>query len=140
MKINIIKQGNTFYPYAKEDEDKMEKFSNAIYVVDIKNQDLRTLQQNKAVHLWATQIADLLNSKGLFMKGVFGKEIMWTKELVKEQIIKETMKKIFNIDSTTKIQRKELDGLIDYVCLAFGTRSIVLPPFPNRELWEEIKK
>jgi len=136
MKITVIKQGNILYPNSEEDLEKLNKFSNAIYEIDIKNLDLRTIQQNRALHLWCKQIAELLNSKALYMTGVFGSKIEWTMLLVKEQIVKATMKQIYSIDSTTKLQRKEIDGLIDYITKAFGTRGVEIPPFPSRGLWQ----
>ncbi len=85
MKISLIKQGTILYPYGEEDIKKLEKFSNAIYEVDMKNLDTRTAAQNRALHMWCDRIATLLNTKGLFMKGVFGNNIEWTMELVKTQ-------------------------------------------------------
>ena len=140
MKINLVKEGNTLYPHTEEDEEKLNKFSNAIYVAEIKNQDLRSIKQNRALHLYCTQIANLLNKQGLYMTGVFGSKIEWSLELVKEQIVKATMKQIFNINSTTKLTKKELDQLLDYVNMAFATKGITLPEFPNRELWEQKQK
>jgi hypothetical protein len=137
MKINLIKEGNTLYPYSEEDEERLSKLSNAVYSVDLKNMDLRTIKQNRALHLWCRQIADLLNSKGLYLTGVFGNKIEWSLSLVKEQIVKATIKKVFGIDSTTKLTRKEIDDLIDFITEAFGTKGVVIPPFPNKELWEK---
>jgi len=140
MKITLTKDGNTFYPYSQEDEEKASKLSNAIYVIDIKNSDMRTLKQNNAIHLWASQIAGLLNKNALYMTGVFGNKIEWSMNLVKEQIIKATMKQVFNKDSTTKLTKKEIDSLIDFVTQAFATKGIEIPPFPSRELWEDKNK
>ena len=64
---------------------------------------MRTVKQNAAIHLWCTQIAKVLNANSLYMVGVFGNSIEWSMSLVKEQIIKATIKKVFDIDSTTRI-------------------------------------
>ena len=137
MKISLIKQGTILYPYGEEDIKKLEKFSNAIYEVDMKNLDTRTAAQNRALHMWCDRIATLLNTKGLFMKGVFGNNIEWTMELVKTQIIKATIKQVFGVNSTTKLKRKEIDQLIDFVTIAFAKKGIAIPPFPSKELWED---
>ena len=117
--------------------EKWEKFSDAEYEIDMKNYDIRTAKQNRALHLWCNQLANLLNSKGLYMIGVFGNSIEWTMELVKTQIVKATISQVFDVNSTTKLKRKEIDRLIDYVTVAFAKKKVEIPPFPSKELWEE---
>jgi len=136
MKINLTKQGGVLYPLSQEDHDGLMKLSDATYYVELSNLDSRTLAQNRALHLWCKQLADLLNSNGLYMQGIFGSDIEWTMELVKTQIVKATMKAIFNIDSTTKLKRKEIDELIDYIVMAFAKKGLVVPEFPSKQLWE----
>ncbi len=141
MKITLQKINWSLIPYADNDRDMLDKLSDAVYVIDIKNMDMRTLQQNKSIHLWCSQIATLLNKNNLYLTGIFGNDIEWTMELVKTQIVKSLIKKLFDIDSTTKLKRKELDLLINTIVLIFGTRKkITIPEFPNKELWDEIKK
>ncbi len=142
MKITLTKYKGNLVPHGEEDREKLDSFADgASYVCDIKNMDIRTLKQNSSIHLWASQIAKLLNSKGLYMKGVFGNDIDWSMDLVKTQIVKATIKKVFDLDSTTKLSKKQIDSLIDYVTIAFSHKEIEIPAFPNRELWlEEINK
>jgi len=139
MKINIYKQGSFISTYSEEDDKRLEKLSDGIYQVDLMNLDTRSLKQNKALHKWCSLIAEVLNSHNLYMTGVFGNEILWTMDLVKTQIIKATIKKVFDIDSTTKLKRKEIDQLIDFVTIAFANKGVEIPPFPNKKLWEEEK-
>ena len=136
MKLVLKKMGDVAVPATEEDRVLWQKFSDAEYEVDMKNLDSRTSAQNRALHLWCNQIAHELNKHELFMTGVFGNKIWWTMDLVKTQVVKATIKKVFNIDSTTKLKRKELDSLIDYVTIAFGQRGVEIPQFPSRELWE----
>ena len=137
MKITIKKMGNVATPSSEADIEKWEKFSDAEYVVDMKNFDSRTSAQNRAMHLWCKQLAEILNKNELYMTGVFGNNIDWTMELVKTQIVKSTIKAVFNIDSTTELKKKEVDAMIDYVNLAFLKKGVNIPPFPSRELWED---
>jgi len=139
MKIAIRKIGDLAIPDSEADKEKWDKLSDAVYEVDIKNMDIRTVQQNKALHKWCSLIAEVLNSHNLYMTGVFGNEILWTMDLVKTQIIKATIRKVFDIDSTTKLKRKEIDRLIDFVTIAFANKGVEIPPFPNKKLWEEEK-
>jgi len=139
MKIALKKIGDLAIPESEADKEKWDKLSDAVYEVDIKNMDMRTVQQNKALHKWCSLIAEVLNNHNLYMTGVFGNEILWTMDLVKTQIIKATIKKVFDIDSTTKLKRKEIDQLIDFITIAFANKSVEIPPFPNKKLWEEEK-
>ena len=140
MKITLRKQYGTLAPYSESDAEQLATLSDAVYVIDIKNMDMRTVKQNSAIHLWASQISDVLNENNLYMTGIFQNDIMWSMELVKTQIIKNLIKTLFNIDSTTKLKRKELDNLIDYITAIFGEKKgIKIPEFPNRKLWDEIK-
>lgn len=141
MKITLRKVHGSLIPHSDEDFESLQKLSDAVYQVDIKNLDTRTLQQNKAMHVWCNQIAETLNQNNLYMTGLFGNEIVWSMELVKEQIIKSMIKLLFNIDSTTKLKRKEIDTLIDYIAYIFGEKKgIVIPSFPSRELWDETRQ
>lgn len=136
MKITLKKERGVLLPYSDEDYEVLQKLSDAVYTVDIKNFDVRTAKQNSAIHLWCTKIAETLNSHNLYMTGIFGNDIMWDMGLVKEQIIKKMIKLLFNIDSTTKLKRKEIDTLIDHITYIFGEKKgVVLPPFPSRDLW-----
>lgn len=140
MKITLKKERGSLLPYSDEDYDLLQKLSDAVYVVDIKNLDMRTVQQNKAIHLWCSHIAKVLNDNNLYMTGIFSNDIMWSMELVKEQIIKNMIKLLFKIDSTTKLKRKEIDILIDHITYIFGDKKgITIPKFPSRELWDDSK-
>ena len=67
------------------------------------------------------------------MGGIFNETIEWNMELVKLQIIKRTIKKVFDKNSTTKLTRKEVDGMIDYIVNAFIGTDVIIPEFPNKD-------
>ena len=137
MKLVLKKIGDVAVPASEADQEKWEKFSDAEYEVDMKNMDSRTSAQNRALHLWCKQISDLLNENLMFMTGIFGNDIEWTMDLVKTQIVKSTILKVFDINSTTKMKRKEIDGMVDFITIAFGRKGVEIPPFPSKELWEK---
>jgi len=137
MKITIKKIGDVAIPAHDSDKESWQRFSDAEYVIDIKNLDTRTVAQNAALHKWCEQIAYTLNKEGLKMTGLFNNDIDWTMLLVKEQIVKSILKKTLNINSTTKLMKKDIDGLVMYLTKAFGERfGVQMPPFPSRELFE----
>jgi len=133
MRIEIVKEGSIAFATLAYKES-WDNLSNATYVVDIKNASMRTSAQNRALHLWCTQIADVLNQNNIKMQGIFS-EIDWTMEIVKTVIIKQLISSIFGKNSTTKLLRKEIDEMIDYVVKAFATKGVEIPSFPSRELW-----
>ena len=137
MKITLKKERGALLPHSNEDYEALQKLSDAVYVVEIKNLDMRTVKQNKAIHLWCSQISDVLNKNNLYMTGIFGNDIMWSMSIVKEQIIKNMIKLLFKIDSTTKLKRKDIDVLVDHIVYIFGEKKgITIPRFPSRELWD----
>ena len=135
MKIILKKIGDILVPINEQEQEKLDKFSDAEYSVDMKNLDSRTAAQNRSLHLWCTQIAKLLNGRGVQTVGVFGNKIPWTMSTVKAQIVKGTLKKFYDIDSTTQMKRKEVDGMVDYVTDAFAEIKVEIPHFPSKALW-----
>jgi hypothetical protein len=61
----------------------------------------RTDNQNRALHLYCTQVADALNGAGLSMEQVlsnFTMELEWTKESVKEILWRTAQKRLSRKD------------------------------------------
>ena len=141
MKLIIKLENGYISPHSMEDKQKLNELKSALYEVDINNMDMRTIKQNSALHLWCTQIASVLNENNIYMTGLFENDIIWTRELVKTQIVKGLIDKLFNIKSTTKLRRAEIDTLVDTIISIFGEKKgVVIPDFPNRELWDEKQK
>ncbi len=124
-------------PYSDEDREKQNKFTEgAVYVVDIKNMDIRTLQQNKSTHLWCEQIAKTLNDNNMNISGTIKSDVAWSMTTVKEIIFKPIVKALYNKDSTTKLNKNEFEKIIDNIILIFANKGVSLPDFPNRESLE----
>jgi|GEM_PF-1348722 len=70
MKITIRKIGDVAVPATEADREKWEKYSDAEYVVDMRNLDQRTAQQNKALHRYFELLAEALNEAGYTMQFV----------------------------------------------------------------------
>ena len=111
-----------------------------------KEQKLRTTQQNKGIHLWCSMIADAYNEKGLTINVVLTKfknmELYWSKESVKEIIIKTAMKRMLFKGSTTQLLKNgsEIERLIDVITKFNAQMGIEYIPFPSEENVEEIVK
>ena len=139
MKINLIKQYGNLLPYSQEDKKKIDEFKDgAIYVVEINNSDLRTLQQNRALWLWFTQISNKLNKDSFAIQDVIKLNTKWSPEKIKELIFKPVIKSLYNKESSTKLLKDEFELLIDTIIQALATKGIECPDFPNREDLENI--
>lgn len=134
MKINLTKKHNLLMPYDTDAVNKIDSFKEgAIYQCEIKNMDTRTLQQNKATHLWCKQIANTLNNEGLVIQDVIKINTKWDMIKVKEMIFKPVVKSLYTKDSTTKLNKDEFELIIDTVIKVMGSKGITIPDFPNRE-------
>ena len=111
---------------------QMDGYEDGIYQVEIKNLDTRTTQQNKALYLYMTMIANTLNRENIPTSQVLKMDIAWTADKVKHMIVRPLMEALFSIKSTTKLKKGDFDILIDTLTKAMGQRGISMPPFPNK--------
>lgn len=138
MKIKLIKKGGKLIPYMDEDREKVDSFEDgAIYEVDIKNMDIRTLQQNKAMHLFFTYLAEELNSKNMSVTQVLKPDVKWSLESVKENLWKPIFKTVTGKNSTTKATKEEITKTYDVLNKALGERLGFNVEFPSKELLEK---
>ena len=134
MKINLKKEFGNLIPYSLEDKQNLDKLADgAIYEIDIKNIDMRSIKQNSAIHLWCKMIAQQLNNNGLYVSDVIKTQSHWNMSKVKENIFKPVVKSLYEKDSTTKLKKDEFEQIIDTIIQAFAMKGIVIPDFPNRE-------
>ena len=126
MKIEVIIQDEVLQ------WKQMDGYKDGIYQVDIKNLDTRTNQQNKALYLYMTMIANTLNRENIPTSQVLKMDIAWTADKVKYMIVRPLMEALFCIKSTTKLKKGDFDILIDTLTKAMGQRGISMPPFPNK--------
>ena len=91
-------------------------------------------QQNKALHLLFTQVANELNGIGIpfVYRGLKGMELetAWTGVLFKEMTWRPLQKAMFGIDSTTKINTAQINAVFDAINKFFAERGIEVS-FPN---------
>ncbi len=104
----------------------------------------RTLQQNRALHLWFTKLANALAAAGYDVKKTLRQdvEIPWTPYMVKELLWRPVQKQMIGKDSTANLlKKKEIDDIYDVINLHVGNRTGVHVPFPSiEELMYELEK
>mgnify|MGYP001618265824 CR=1 FL=1 len=111
------------------------------------SEELRTIQQNRSLHLLFRKIAVVLNEAGYDVRKTTevmkeGIELPWSDILVKELLWRFCQKAIYNKHSTTKLKKQEEIDMIYMTLTRFlGERlGIEMPPFPSLEELEETNK
>lgn len=132
MKIAIKKIGDVAIPATEADKELWHKFSDAVYSVDMKNLDSRTVAQNRAYWVWCTMIAETLNDNGLYLNDILKMETMWNKDNIHANIMLPVMKNTFNKTSSTKLEKTDYEQVIDVVTKAFAQKGIEIPNFPEK--------
>lgn len=95
----------------------------------------RTEQQNKALHLWFTQVAEALDSEGLSIQEVLAKAVdrPWTETSVKELMWRPIQKAMLDKESTTGLERSECSKVYEVLNRHLGTHFGVHVPFPSED-------
>ena len=135
MKINFIKRNGGLIPFGEEDRELIDSFKDgAVYSVDIKNMDKRTLQQNASMWLWCVKIADTLNNNDMPISKVIKTTTKWNKDSVKSILFNSVMESECGKKSSNKLKRDDYNKIIDTLTLLFGEKfGITLPEFPNKD-------
>lgn len=97
----------------------------------------RTIQQNRALHLFLTQLADTLNDAGFDMRAVLkhDAEIPWTPIAAKDHLWRPIQKALTQKDSTTEITTIEPTIIHQTLCRHLGQKlGIECPAWPSREV------
>ena len=99
-----------------------------------KTQKQRTIQQNKALHLYFTLLAEALNDAGLDMRKVLKPEvdIPWTSITVKEFLWRPIQSLQLGKRSTTELTTKDIDTIFDTVNRHIAKHGVHIP-FPSIE-------
>lgn len=95
----------------------------------------RTESQNKALHLYFTQLAKMLNDAGLDMRKVLKPSISipWTSQTIKENLWKPIMKIQTGKSSTTEMTTKDINEVYDTLNRHLGEKFGIHVDFPSEE-------
>lgn len=108
-----------------------------------KSPPVRTLRQNRALHLWLRKVAKELNEGGYTVKLVMAQkmDIDWTGELAKELLWRPAQKVILGKESTAKLSKsQEIDMIFDHLNRHLGEKFGVHVGWPHYETEEEYVK
>ena len=95
----------------------------------------RTVQQNKALHLYFQMVADTLNDAGLDMRKTLKPTVSidWTGETVKEYMWRPVMKTQLGKTSTTELDTAEITRVWETINRFLGENHGVTQSFPSIE-------
>lgn len=105
----------------------------------MKSDKSRTINQNSALHLFFTQLAQALNEHGMDMRTLIRPEveISWTPYSVKEYLWRPLQKVMLGKQSTTKLDRsQEINLIYDNLNRIITERTqgeVSFPSFPSLE-------
>ena len=134
MKITLKKEFGQLIPHSESDKEALDCIADgAVYEIDIKYQDMRTLQQNKALHAYFTILAGVLNNSGQEITKVIKVDTPWSAESVKELLWRPVMMQQLNKKSTTKLTKDEVTKVYDTLNRALSIKCGVSVEFPNNE-------
>ena len=97
----------------------------------------RTELQNRALHLYLTQVAHELNREGHTLQDIVKKitkvEIVPTMHNIKEVVWREIQKAQLGKESTTYLTKHEVNEVYEVMNKWLGTYFSIHIPFPNEE-------
>lgn len=130
--MNIVLQIKNGY-ITPLNPEQVKNIKDGVYEAKINNSDLRTINQNKAQWLWLDMISKCLNDNNAYIQETIKAQIEWNKETVKALIFDPVMKAIHKKTSSTQLDKKDYEKIIDTIVGIFANKGIVLPEFPNRD-------
>lgn len=95
----------------------------------------RTPQQNKSLHKYFTMLANELNDSGQDMRKTLKPdiEIPWGTESIKEMMFKPIIKAMFNVDSTTDLDTKQISEAYEVLNRHTASKLGVSVDWPHEE-------
>lgn len=118
------------------DNSDFSKIGDGDVIIEVTKKEITTTkQQNKAMHLWFSQLAEALNKDGYDMRVLIaeGIDIFWSQYTVKEHLWKPTQKAYLGKESTQKLTNKEINDIYDIINKTIGERTGIYIPFPSIE-------
>jgi len=103
--------------------------------METKEEKIRTDKQNRSLHLYFTQLAEMLNQSGLDMRKVLKPSINipWTAKSIKEHLWRPIMKIQLGKKSTTEMTTKDINEVYDTINRHLGEQFGITVEFPSIE-------
>jgi len=95
----------------------------------------RTLQQNRAIHLYLRELSRALNDAGYDMKTVLkpSVDIPWTEEMAKEHLWRPIQKIMTKVESTSELDKLDVSEIYKVIDRHMSEKFGVHVEFPSDE-------
>ena len=127
---------NTFYLIQNERnlegaiKDLKAKYEENGYLeIEYRTAKSRTQKQNRSLHVWCRQAAEILRDSGIDTKQFFkeGYEVPFTTEIVKNNIWRPIQKAVTDKDSSRELTTSEVTAVYDQINLLLAEKGIHVP-------------
>ena len=109
----------------------LEQWRDTAEVTEEAPKGTRTSAQNRAMHMWLSQVATALNDAGLPMQKVLTVDLDWDGETAKEYLWRPVQKSLLKKDSTTQLTKEEVTRVYETLNRLLGEKWGIHVPFPN---------
>lgn len=133
-----IENGEIVFAEKRFAKEVLQRLEGKKVLIDIQTErKICTTLQNRALHLYFSQLAEALNDAGYDMKKVIKVDVNWTDYSIKEYLWKPVQRSLFGKKSTTQLKTDEIDKIYDVVNRAIGQRTGIHIPWPSIETMME---
>jgi len=115
------------------DDNTLEPLADGVYEFKKNKQDLRTAQQNRALHQYFNMLSEALSSAGYDIPTVIKAGVSVTPYVVKEFMWKPVQKAILGKESTASLRKNEIDTVYNNLNRITGEKFGINIPFPSIE-------
>lgn len=131
---------NGQFSIEKAFKEFIEKIKDGRYQLEFKKRK-RTSKQNRAMHLYFTQLAEELNDAGFDMKKTLREDvnIPWTPTNIKENLWRPLQRAYLRIESTKNLKSGDIDKVYEILNKEIGERTGVYVPWPSEDLMDSYK-
>ena len=129
----IVINGKAYLSKEHNGEQVLEPVSDGAFEIKGKKQDLRTYQQNRALHKYYDWVATALSDAGLDIKHVIKADVPWTMDSVKNLMWRPIQKALLGKESTTSLKKNEIDTVYEVMNRLLGEKYGIHVDFPSED-------
>ncbi len=123
--INVRIINNQIVPHDKSDIKKISELDDrAVYGLNFNTQSKRSIAQNRLIHQVCKNISDELGKQNISLNSVLKHDTPCSMLAVKELMFKSVVMSLYGKDSTTKLNRDELDLVFNTLIMALGSKGL----------------
>jgi hypothetical protein len=126
-----IKNGKIVFTNPEGGEIWLELNEGKDIEISLVKETKRTDRQNRALHLWFEQVAEVMEESGMDMRNVIKVPLTPTPYLVKEEMWKPIQEKLFGTKSTSELNVDEVDKIQKIMSEAMARSLKISVPFPS---------